>query len=142
MELIRYEQPTMLQSIFDDLFTGPFSLLDRDVSALTYPRVDIMEEKEGYAIKADLPGLAKEDIDVKVENNVLTIRGTKKHEVEKEEKGRYYHLERSYGEFTRSFNLPDNIDTNDVKANLQNGVLHIALRKTEAAKPRAIVVKV
>lgn len=144
MSLIRYEA-SPVATLFDDLdnlFGSGVSWSGRDLTGSLYPPVDITESEAGYRITADLPGLSKEDIRVSVENDVLTLSGEKKREIEKREKDRYYHFERSYGRFSRSFSLPANIDTSGIDAKFTNGVLEIHLRKTEAAKPRAIEVKV
>ena len=104
--------------------------------------MDIAESENGFRISADLPGLSKQDIKLSVEDGVLSISGEKKQEVEKKEKDRYYHFERSYGRFCRSFTLPANVDSANIDARYNNGVLEVHLRKTEEAKPKAIEVKV
>ncbi|MDD5672910.1 MAG: Hsp20/alpha crystallin family protein [Chitinivibrionales bacterium] len=143
MPLLRLDTPTLWPALYDDDECGcGFSLMDRDVANQTYPRIDIIEEKDGYIIRADLPGVEKDDITVKVENGVLSIGGTKKRETEKTEKDRYYHFERTYGEFSRSFNLSDNVDAKDIKAKYHNGILELTLRKTEKAVSKAIEVKI
>jgi HSP20 family protein len=105
------------------------------------PSVDITEDDKEYLVKADLPELNKEDVKVTVENGVLTITGERK--LEKEEKGKKYHrIERSYGNFLRSFTLPDGADGAKVTAEFKDGVLKVHLPKTETTKPKAIEVKV
>jgi HSP20 family protein len=142
--LIRYASPiTSLSDIVDDLFgSSVFSFGDRDITNSAWPRVDIAEDKDNYTIKADLPGLAKDDISINVENNVLTISGEKREEKREHEKDRFYHYERSYGKFSRSFNLPEDADVNTIDASYTNGVLALAIKKNERAKPKAIEVKV
>ncbi len=142
--LIRFEPAvSTLANFFDEaLGGGIFSRWDRDLTETCYPNVDIVEEKEGFHIKADMPGLDKKDIKVEIENDVLTISGEKKEEKTEREKNRYYHYERSYGSFCRSFKLPDNVSNEHVDAKYANGVLELMLKKTETAKPKAIEVKV
>jgi HSP20 family protein len=104
------------------------------------PRVDIAETDNAFEIKAELPEVNKEDVKVTVYNGVLTIRGERKQE--KEEQGKKFHrIERNYGSFTRNFTLPDNVDETDIRAAFKDGILNLQIPKTEAAKPKAIEVK-
>lgn len=105
------------------------------------PSVDISETEEEFQIKAELPEVKKEDVKVTLESGVLTLQGERKYE--REEKGRKIHrVERSYGQFVRSFTLPDFVDETKVKAEFKDGVLSLHLPKSERAKPKAIEVKV
>jgi len=105
------------------------------------PRVDIAETDEAFVIKAEIPEVNKDDVKITVDNGVLTIRGERKQE--KEEKGKKFHrIERSYGSFTRSFTLPDNVDETKIKASFKGGMLNLHIQKSEKAKPRVIEVKV
>jgi HSP20 family protein len=105
------------------------------------PLVDITEDDKEYLIKTELPEVKKDDVKVTVENGVLTITGERK--FEKEEKGRKYHrVERAYGNFVRSFTLPDDADANKVNAEFKDGVLKVHVAKSETAKPKQIEVKV
>jgi HSP20 family protein len=105
------------------------------------PLVDITEDDKEYLIKAELPEVRKEDVKVTVENGVLTITGERK--FEKEEKGKKYHrVERAYGNFVRSFALPDDADANKVNAEFKDGVLKVHVTKSEIARPKQIEVKV
>ena len=105
------------------------------------PLVDITEDDKEYLIKTELPEVKKDEVKVTVENGVLTITGERK--FEKEEKGRKYHrVERAYGNFVRSFTLPDDADANKVNAEFKDGVLKVHVAKSEAAKPKHIEVKV
>ena len=105
------------------------------------PLVDITEDDKEYLIKTELPDVKKDEVKVTVENGVLTITGERK--FEKEEKGRKYHrVERAYGNFVRSFTLPDDADANKVNAEFKDGVLKVHVAKSEAAKPKHIEVKV
>lgn len=105
------------------------------------PAVDILETEEALTLKADLPDINIADIDVRVENQTLTIRGHRKFEKDEKVKG-YHRIERSYGEFLRSFAVPNSLDTDKVEADYTNGVLTISLPKKEAAKPRQVKVAV
>jgi HSP20 family protein len=142
--LIRYETPTTtLSNLFDSFMdNGFFNACDRDISLSSYPRVDIVEEKENYKITADMPGLDKKDISVEIKNGVLALSGEKKEEKTERDKDRYYHFERRFGSFRREFALPDHVDSEHVEAKYANGVLELTLKKTEAAKPKSIEVKV
>ncbi len=105
------------------------------------PLVDIIEDNNEYVIRAELPGLTKNDVKVTMEQGVLTVTGERK--IEKEEKGRRYHrVERAYGNFARSFTLPDDADANKIDACFKDGVLEIHVAKGEHAKPKQIEVKV
>jgi HSP20 family protein len=106
------------------------------------PPVDIYQNgNQELVIKAELPGLKKEDIDVRVENNTLTLRGERKRE-ETVKNEQFHRVERSYGAFSRSFSLPSTIDTEKVNADFKDGVLSITLPLREEARPRQIEVKV
>jgi HSP20 family protein len=136
-------QETTLSNLFSNyLPTDIFEAWDRDVSLVSYPRVDIVEEKESYKISADMPGLDKKNISVEVKNGVLAISGEKKEEKTERDKDKYYHFERRFGSFRREFALPDHVDSEHVDAKYANGVLELTLRKTEASKPKSIEVKV
>ncbi len=105
------------------------------------PKVDVYETDDSYVLKADLPGLKKEDIKIDVNDNTLTFRGEKKIE-EKTEKDNYVRVERSYGSFKRSFTLSDKVDSENIKAGYKDGVLEITLAKKEEAKPKEINIEV
>ena len=105
------------------------------------PVVDILEDEKEYLVKAELPGVARENVHVTVEKGRLSIKGERV--FEKEEDGRKYHrVERSYGTFQRSFNLPENADAEKIEAEFKEGVLFVHLPKQEKPKPREIEVKV
>jgi HSP20 family protein len=105
------------------------------------PAVDIYEQGTDVVLKAELPGIDPKDVDIRIENNVLTLKGERKvdHEVKRES---YQRLERSYGAFTRSFTLPATVDTANVKAEFKDGLLKIVLPKREEAKPKQIQINV
>jgi len=101
------------------------------------PPVDIAEDKDTITLTAELPGFKEDQIQIQMEGGVLTLRGERKFEEEKD--GRNFHrVERSYGQFVRSFTLPNNVDREKIKANFADGLLKIELPKREEAKPRQI----
>jgi len=128
---------------FEDLFRRPFSIMEpswwprlrmpemEEVSA----KVDIFEEGDNFVVKAEIPGLKKEDIEVNLTGDMITISGEKKKE-EKVEKKDYYRVERSYGSFSRSFRLPKEVQTDKAKATFKDGVLEVKVPKTEEAKKK------
>ena len=104
------------------------------------PSVDIDEQDDKYLITADLPGVDKNNIDVKLENGMLSIRGEK--HTESETRGKRHRTERFHGTFARSFTLPDSVDADKVDANYKDGVLTLAIPKVEKAKPKSIDIKI
>ncbi len=148
-ELARVEPTKVLSPVeemerwFEDFFRRPFSLMRPswfprlrmpEIEEIT-PSVDVFEEKDEVVVKAELPGITKENIDVKVSDDVITISGEKKKE-EKVEKKNYYRMERSYGSFTRSLSLPAEVQTEKASAKFKEGVLEIRIPKTEEAKKK------
>jgi HSP20 family protein len=105
------------------------------------PNVDILENENDIVLKADVPGIELKDIDIQLENGMLTIKGERKFENTENGKG-YHRVERSYGSFARTFALPESVDPEKVKADYNNGVLTITLGKKEVAKPRSVKVQV
>ena len=105
------------------------------------PAVDILETENDLVLKADLPDVDMKDIKVDLENGTLSLKGHRKFEAEKKEKG-YHRIERSYGSFARYFSVPDTVDPEKVKAEYKNGVLTINLPKKEVAKPRSVKIDV
>lgn len=104
------------------------------------PPVDVHEDGESLVLRAELPGVKREDVDIGIDGNVLTLKGERK--LEKEEAGRKYHrIERSYGSFVRQFQLPTNVDSTTVDATLSDGVLTLKLAKKQELKARKIEVK-
>lgn len=104
------------------------------------PAVDVVEKDGAYLLKAEVPGLAPEDIDLQVESNVLSLRGERKYENE-EERGGYRRLERSYGSFTRSFVLPEGTNVDAIEAKVEHGILTVTIPKVQAAVARKVEVK-
>lgn len=104
------------------------------------PVVDICETDENYQLEADLPGMNKDDINIDLQGNVLTLSGERKHEERTSDEG-LVRTERRYGKFVRSFTLPQNVDPSGIKANYNNGVLKLVLPKSEESKPKQIKVE-
>ncbi|KMQ51758.1 Heat shock protein Hsp20 [Chitinispirillum alkaliphilum] len=141
--IIRYSAPVNTLSDWIDNFfadTG-FESPNRQLAKGTWPRVDVSEDEENYRLHADLPGMDKKDINIRIENGVLYMEGEKKEEV-KREKGRYTHLERNFGKFSRSFTLPEEIDQERIEGKMENGVLELVLPKNEKAKPKKLQIKI
>ena len=105
------------------------------------PSVDINETADAYIVKGELPGVEKDDVDVSIDDNTLTIRGEKKYEKETEEH-QTHRTECVYGSFERSFSLPKQVDINNIEASFKNGVLKLKVPKAIEAKPRQIQVKI
>lgn len=152
MSLIRYQSPEMspwsafdrLPSLRDELSRlFDFAMPTRDSGLFSgwTPALDVYDEKDNFVVKAELPGLKKEDININVHNGVLTISGERKHETEEKE-GQTFRSERYFGRFQRSVTLPAAVDVAKVKASYKDGVLTIDLPKAEEAKPKQIAISV
>jgi HSP20 family protein len=105
------------------------------------PSVDIAEDNKHFLVTADVPGMKPEDIDIQVENNVLTIRGERKHEVKGEKHG-YHRIERHYGSFQRAFTLPEGVDADKIEASVEHGTLVLRVPKPVSALPKKVKVNV
>lgn len=105
------------------------------------PAVDILETENDLILKMDVPEVELEDVDIRLENHTLTVKGERKFENLADSRA-YHRIERSYGSFARTFTLPDTVDTEKVRADYKNGVLSITLPKKEVAKPRTIRVEI
>ena len=105
------------------------------------PAIEVFEKEDKFVVKAELPGMKEEDIDVSVRGDTLTIKGERKAESEVKEED-YYCCERSYGSFFRSVAIPSNVDTKKIEASYENGVLEVSLPKTPEIKPKKISVSV
>src|SRR4051794_22499650 len=103
------------------------------------PAMDLVEAEDHFVLKADLPGLAEEDVNLEVRDNALTISGERKAEHEQRERG-WYRVERSFGGFSRSLSLPDGIDADSITASFDRGVLSVTIPKPEQRKPRRIAI--
>jgi len=136
---VTHTDPLSNMRMFEDAFSR---LLSEPRTGRPWsPPVDIFETENELVLKADLPDVELKDIEVRVENQTLTIRGERKFEQDQNANG-YHRIERSYGSFVRSFAVPSTVDTEKVNAVYKNGVLSISLPKKEAAKPRQVKVEV
>ena len=133
--VLRNWEPYNLLREFDNV------LSNRVQDGIWSPKVNIVENEKGYTISAELPGVSKDDIDIDLKDNTLSIKGEKKVE-SKDEKENYIRVESSYGKFERSFNVSDDIDRNSVNASFKDGVLTLVLNKKEESKPKQIKVEV
>jgi HSP20 family protein len=129
-----------LNSIFSD-FARPEGEQESLGMGNFIPPVDVYEDAHQLILKLEVPGIKQEDLDVRLENQTLTIRGERKFESNEKEEN-FHRIERRYGTFTRSFTLPQTVDTGAVKASYENGVLIISLPKKEAAKPKQVKVEI
>jgi HSP20 family protein len=127
---LRLFQDTVNRLLSDQTATRPWA-----------PLVDIFETDNELVLKADVPGVELKDIDIQIENGTLTLKGERKFEKEEKNKG-FHRLERSYGSFIRYFTVPETVDSENVKAEFQHGVLTVTLPKKEIAKPKAIKVQI
>ncbi|HJX01232.1 MAG TPA: Hsp20/alpha crystallin family protein [Terriglobales bacterium] len=105
------------------------------------PAVDVYEDEHKVTLKLEIPGIKQEDVDIRLENNTLTVRGERNFEKEEKEEN-FHRIERRYGSFARSFTLPNTLDTDSVNASYENGVLRIELAKRAEAKPKQIKVNI
>lgn len=138
MSLSHFDPLTNLR-VFEDAFTRLFN--EPQTNRPWSPAVDIYETENELVLKADLPDVDQKDIDVRVENQTLTIAGQRKFEKEEKRKG-FHRIERSYGNFVRSFAVPSAFNTDQIAAQYKNGVLTVTLPKKETAKPRQVKVEV
>ena len=128
---------SQVNRIFNELFDRP-----QESNLTTWaPAVDIFEGQNELVVKADLPDIKPEELDIRVENNILTIRGERKFEKKVDEKN-YLRVERSYGSFARSFSLANTVNAEAIKADYKDGVLTLTIPKREEAKPKQIKVSV
>ena len=137
-----------LDRVMDDIWRRPFpALFGRDrwlpirPSSIRMPSLDVYEEKDAVVIKAELPGMKKEDVEVNLAGVNLTIKGEKKEDKEVKEDD-YYRRERSYGSFLRTVALPCEVKSDEIKASFKDGVLEVRMPKTEEAKKKSILVKI
>src|SRR5687767_7793128 len=143
MSMIKYDPFRELRNLQDEmtrLFTGPRpSEFNREemTHGAWAPSVDIWEDKDRLNLEAELPGMNREDFEISVENNVITLRGERKFE-KKTEGENYHRVERSYGSFTRSFTLPQSVTADGATADFEDGILRVSLPKREETKARKI----
>lgn len=142
MNVIKYDPFRELRSLHNEmnrLFTSNIEGQDSSEFArgAWSPSVDIYEDKDRLIVEAELPGMSRDDFELTVENNVLTLKGERKFE-KKTEGDNYHRVERSYGSFTRQFTLPQTVTSDGATADFENGVLRVALPKREETKARKI----
>src|SRR5580658_5685081 len=133
-----------LQDRMNRLFRDSFSSDVQDQSLATSafaPPVDVYEDEHNVTLKIEVPGIDEKDIDVRIENNTLTVHGERKFEKEEKEEN-YRRVERQYGSFTRTFTLPNTVDQESVRADYDKGVLKVTLAKKAEAKPKQIKVNI
>ena len=129
----------------DDVFEGffrPYSASSGNVGGSLVPAIDLHENDNSYTVRAEMPGVKKEDIDVTVHDGVLTINAESRYEHEEKEEGRVIRQERRYGKYVRSIRLGKDVDENNVKASYKDGVLELKLPKVEEVKPKKIAIDV
>src|SRR6516162_9143459 len=133
-ELVNFQN--QMNRIFQDYGRGSDELL---TSGTFVPPVDIYEDEHSINLKLEVPGIDEKDLDIKLENNTLTVRGERKFEKEEKEEN-FHRIERRYGAFARSFTLPNTVDPENVQASYENGIVKITLAKRAEAKPKQIKV--
>ena len=146
MSITRYDPFRDLRSLQEEvnrLFSSNLSrsFADEGIARGAWmPSVDIYENKDQIVLEAELPGMNREDFELSIENNVLTLRGERRFE-KKDETDNYHRVERAYGTFTRSFTLPQTVSGDGASAEYKNGVLRVVLHKREEVKARRIEIK-
>jgi HSP20 family protein len=125
-----------MNSLFEDSFVNPTSGRGQNASM----PLDVAETKDAFIVEAALPGVKPEDLDVTIQDNVLTITGVSRQQESNGEKPSYHRVERRFGRVTRSISLPTQVQPDKVEANLNHGVLHLSIPKAEAVRPRKIAV--
>ena len=145
MNLVRWDPFAEMQSVFSPLMSRNWGLMPRlsgdgDMTMEWSPSADISENDKEYLIRAELPGVRKEDVKVNLSNGLITIEGERRQD--KQEKGEKFHrVERFYGSFSRRFSLPDNIKAEGVRSDYKDGVLAVHIPKAEKEQPKQIPVQ-
>jgi HSP20 family protein len=130
-----------LQNRVNRMFEEQYGGREELTTGAFVPPVDIYEDEHGIQLKLEAPGINQRDLDIKVENNVLSVSGERKFEKEEKEEN-FHRVERRYGSFSRSFTLPNTVDTENIQADYDAGVLKIRLAKRAEAKPKQIKVNI
>jgi len=143
MTLMRWDPFRSLMGVKRDLdrIFGEYDDETATATSLWRPAVDIFETKDNLVLRAELPGMSRDDVKISVENNVLTLKGERRFD-EEVKRENYHRVERAYGSFCRSFTLPAEIDKRKIEARFQNGVLEVTMPRSEEAKPKQIEIKV
>jgi HSP20 family protein len=141
MALVRWEPMRELSTIQGEMNRLFNSFFDEEGNGRRRwaPPVDLLEREDSLVLKADLPGLTKDDVNVEVRDNVLTISGERRSDIEDKQNG-YYRVERAFGSFSRSLTLPEGVDAERIAAKFENGVLEVTIPKPEQRKPRRIAI--
>jgi len=139
MKLVKWYPHRNLDSLPNEIdkFFGDFGLDFWNTDSVWNPSVDIAESNDGFEVKAEIPGLNKDDIKISFEDEMLKLSGERKFEDEKKEKN-YHRIERRYGKFERAFYLPKNVKTENIKAKYKDGILTVNIPKSEEAKSKEI----
>jgi HSP20 family protein len=143
MNLIHYTPSRWFESAVNRMFSDNFDAPAWEIAAAQpsfNPRVDVRDEREAVVLSAEIPGVEKENVTVEVHDGVITLSGTKERKEVSEEEG-VYRAERVYGEFKRSFGLPDTVDASRIDAEFRNGVLKVTLPKKPEAAPKQIAIR-
>jgi HSP20 family protein len=150
MALIRWEPVRELSTIqnemnrlFNTFFDAPTTTAGQSATATRrwIPAMDLVETEEEFVLRADLPGLSEKDVNIELEDNVLTVSGERRSEHEERKEG-LYRVERAYGTFSRSLTLPEGVDPERIAASFEKGVLEVHIPKPEARKPRKVAISV
>ncbi|MGH2915998.1 MAG: Hsp20/alpha crystallin family protein [Solirubrobacteraceae bacterium] len=140
MALIRWETQSELHRLFNSLFDTP-TVAGVSAPRRWVPAMDVVESQDQYVLRADLPGLSQDDVEIELHGDVLTISGERRSEHESD-RGGYRRVERSWGSFHRSLSLPDGVDSDAVQASFERGVLEVKVPKPEQRKPRRVAISV
>jgi HSP20 family protein len=148
MALVRWEPAREISSLqsemnrlFNTFFDTPTAGGNGGPVRRWVPAMDLVETDEHFVLRADLPGLAEQDVAIELEDNVLTVSGERKAEHEEKKEG-FYRMERAFGQFRRSLTLPDGVDAAAIAATFDKGVLEVRIPKPEERKPRKVAIKV
>jgi HSP20 family protein len=143
MQLVRwdpYQELLAMSNRLNRSINDPYSPRTEEAFGVWAPPVDIFERKDHLVIRAEVPGVQKEDMDVRIENGVLTLHGERKQDADVKEENAH-RTERVYGAFTRSFSLPTTVDALKVSATYKDGVLEVTVPKAETAKPKMVEIR-
>src|SRR5436190_4483656 len=137
-----FREFSTLQDRMNRLFHDSYGDREEALTTSTFaPPVDVYEDEHNVTLKIEVPGIDEKDIDVRIENNTLTVHGERKFEKEEKEEN-FRRVERQYGSFTRSFTLPNTVDAEQVQAHYEKGILKVQLAKKAEAKPKQVKVNV
>jgi HSP20 family protein len=132
---------TEMNRLFNTVFDAPATQGNGGTMRRWVPAMDLLETADHFVLRADLPGMTQDDVNIELEDSTLTVSGERKSEHEDKQEG-FYRVERAFGSFSRSLTLPKGIDADAVNANFENGVLEIRIPKPEERKPRRISIAV